>query len=173
MALKAVRRGPAAKTAPGRVEPKRCEGGSPETRRSSAVRDLDSDRFGKVASWPAAGGHERLLRRCETREAEAERWSALEKPDGREWVGTTCSRPREAAADGPRYLTAEPLPPNGRFEMLTSRPSIDSLSGCFSGPLPFTVQGRTSLTSLIQSSGRCDRPSAYGRVGEFIRIPGS
>ena len=48
-------------------------------------------------NWPAAGGHERLLRRCETRKAEAERRAALGRSDGQQWVGSC--RPLLVEAD--------------------------------------------------------------------------
>ena len=53
-----------------------------------------------VRSWPAAGGHERRLRRCETREAAAERRAALGKPDGRVWVDSRPCRCHEADLPG-------------------------------------------------------------------------
>ena len=47
-------------------------------------------------SWPAAGGHERLLRGSETRRVSADHPAAMETPDGRVWVS--------AAQPGCRFM---------------------------------------------------------------------
>jgi hypothetical protein len=87
---------------------------SPETCHSWARRGKNSECAVKDGLWPAAGGHERLPRRCETRKAEAERRAASEKPDGQVWVDS-CG-PRQAKADaGGRVAEARgSRPPNYR-----------------------------------------------------------
>lgn len=59
---------------------------SAPTRRDTLKRPAAYDR-----NWPAAGGHERLLRRCETRKAEAGHRASSEKSDGHVWVGRVTS----------------------------------------------------------------------------------
>jgi hypothetical protein len=50
----------------GRIEPEYGSDSAPETCHSQVLRDKNFERAVKDGLWPAAVGHEQLIRRCET-----------------------------------------------------------------------------------------------------------
>ena len=101
----------------------------------------------KDCNWPAAGGHEGLLRRSETRKAEAERRAALEQPGRPVWVETT--RPRASASAHRTFSVGYPAKiPADRSPQVDPKATLDwrftSDQNTQIGDIASGLRGRTS-----------------------------